>query len=489
MPDTLSFGDYTFPCKPKLHRDNDNELIFCWDYNKEKPTVFSTIKVATAGGEWSVGRGFTFNHILFTEAGMPEYFSGEVINAAMQCVPMNAPVEVWMESSPKGARGPMHRTFKNALHGLNDWKAIYPLFTDHDEYQREPGVGEPTEPVNDFERELVERYKCNVQQLMFARWVVKNKFAEGKDDPIDSFHEEYPVDPYRCWLVQGSMYFPARVVAEGLEQAREYADPESPRYIPIRKVNVHYSPEKTTINNSKFGDWNLIEDPIKLPGHSYAIYGDPASGKRGGNLSVATVWHREYNGKLRNIGYFMKRVSIPKFAQEIYGMWRYFGMPWVIPENNNHGSGLILMLDRLGVHNIWRMRRSDKGKIYPGYEPDYGFITDKYTRPRALSLLTDAMEVGNNNPESRYAIWIPFVTFWDQANSFVFNKAGKPEGEGGINDDFVTNAWMAAYTHFDKKGIQIQEVFEDETWETGQEIPNPGINDLFPKDKLLVGKS
>jgi hypothetical protein len=496
MPSTVTVGDYTFPTKPKLYRDNDNELIFCWDYDKESPTEFSTITAATAKGEWSVGRGFTFHHILFSEAGMPEYHNGEVFNAAMQCLPTTG--EAWMESSPKGAAGPMYRYFKDALNLRNNWTAHFERFTDHPEYARKPAPGESTEPMNEFERELMEHYGCNVEQMLFARWKVKNALSDGSTNPIDAFHEEYPIDPDRCWLVQGDMYFPVEIVTEGIERARNYMNPTRPEYIPLKKYTVYHGwrgSEPERIVEEKLGLWHFIEMP-RLgrdrnpdPRHQYAIMADPAEGKQGGDHSIASVWHKEVGEKLRNIGYFKAVCTVPEFAFQIKVIWNLFGQCLVAPEINNHGHGLVLALRRLGVHNIYRMKKKDKGSMYPGMEALFGFETNKYTRPRALEVLTESMLVESNNPDSQYAIWSPFPELWEQYRTFVYNSNGRPEAAGTNEDDYVTNAWIAAYVFFDQGGIGITEMARTETrMVTGDVIPLPTINEIFSTNRRKTGK-
>lgn len=487
MPETVSIGDYVFPCKPKLYRDNDNELVFCWDYKKENPQEFSTITVATARGEWAVGRGFTFWHILFTEAAMPEYHNGETINAAMQCLAPSG--EVWMESSPKGAAGPMYRYFKDALNHHNDWIPIFSKYTDFPQYTREAKPGEKTEPVNEFERELIEKYDCTTEQMLFARYVVKNKMAEGKTDPIEAFHEEYAIDPDRCWLVQGDMFFPVNVVTSGIDKARDYMDPESPWYVPFTTYNVEHDwGSKHEIKTSKMGAWRFCEGPRRdthtgliKPGNIYGIVADPASGKLNGNNSLATVWHKEWGKPLRNVGYFKDKVTVPTFARQIFAMWKWFGMPLTIPELNNHGHGLVMELRRLGIYNLYRMKKRDKGRIYSGYEDEYGFETGSRTRPRALALLTESLEIQHSNPESRHGIWSPWPEFWEQHRTFVYNTSGKPEAAASNEDDFVTNAWIAAYVFFDEgSGLANEEpVLGDEGLVFGEELPMPDINDLF----------
>jgi hypothetical protein len=494
MPAAVTVGDHTFPTKPKLYRASDNELIFVWDWKKENPQEFSTITLATAGGEWSIGRGFTFDHILITEAGMPEYHNGQAFNAAINALIPGG--EAWMESSPKGAAGPMYRYFKDALNQLNDWIPHFPRFTDYPQYRRELKPGEPAEPVNEFEQELMEKYDCDLEAMLFARFMVKNKMAEGKQDPIEAFHEEYPIDPDRCWLVQGDMFFPVEVVTAGIERARRMMDKESPEHIDTTRYRVYHAWEsKHEIREEKLGPWHLIEMPKRdprtksiLPGNIYAITADSAKGGKDGDSSVAAVWHKEWGRPLRNIGFYKDKVTVPRFARQIFAVWKWFGMPLIIPESNFHGEGLILALQRLGIHNIYRMRKRDQGRLYSGFEAHLGFESNKHTRPRALELLTESTEIAHSNPESRYGLWSPFPEFWDQARTFVYNASGRPEAAPGSEDDYVTCAWIAAYCFFDERsGLAASEPSAgDEGLVLGQEIPPADISYGFknkPKKK------
>ena len=507
MPDAVQIGDVKVPVKPKLYRDNASKghIVFCWDWQKGKDAqVFSTIEAGTANGKWSVGRGSHPDMVLFTEAGMPEYHDNLTFNAVMSSIRKHT--VVIMESSPYGAGGPMWEKFqgaswKNFMPGgggkSNDWVAHFPTFKDEPTYVMEPARGEDVNPQNEFEEELIERYSCTVKQMLFARWTVRNAMAnDPATNPYDYFHQEFPVDPIRCWLVRGDKFFDSQMLASRMERSQVYCLDKTnttfrhPKYVPLalhrRRMKVSYA-GRAFINEASAGAWQILETPkaekaeignFNVYGKvhkskSYLVTADPAAG---GDDSAIMIFDKTALGPDKAIALFKDKISIPDFARNCFAAWEWYGKPLFMHENNNHGHALTLQLLNLGMPEsaFFRMQKYDRNSRSRDFVDGFGFNTNAVTKPRMLNLLYEMLQTEFEDENNENGLWIPFADFWIQAMNFVSDK-GKLKGTGHTADDLVICAAMAAYAMYNERAVRAPQLEADIDWhelKEGQLVPS-----------------
>jgi hypothetical protein len=502
MPDAVELSGKKIPIKPVLFRDNSSKghIIFCWDYSKGKNAkVFSTIEAGSANSDWSTGRGSHPDAVLFTEAGLPEYHDGSTFDAVMSS--LRNDTAITMESSPFGAGGPMWEKFMSAdwssfmpgsRPATNDWIAHFPTFKDYPDYRREPTDGEDINPQNEFEEELIERYRCSIKQMLWARWKVRNTLASDNSErnPYDTFHQEFPVDPMRCWLVAGNKFFDGQMLASRMERAQVYCSVDNTHGHPgyKRLVTLHRRRARTTrtgnmyIEKASAGAWQFVECPEhprdaaygEVAKHrTYLITADPADG---GDDSAMMIWDKTAMNADRCIALYKNKVSIVDFAKNCFAAWQWFGKPLFMHENNNHGHALTLALTNMGMSQsaFFRMQKSDEGRLSRSFSDRLGFTTSAPTKPRILNLLWQMLQTEYENPESDYGLWIPFVDFWVQATNFV-NEKGKLKGSGKTSDDLVMCAALAAYAMYNERAVRApvrtdEKVFHE--LEIGQLVPH-----------------
>lgn len=156
------------------------------------PEFDSTSIIATAGSV-EVGRGDTYSDFHGSEVAFwPD--AERILAGAMQG---GSPATV-LESTPNGAQGWFYDRCMEALAGQGGWKLhFYPWWWD-DGYRipLEPGEVLAYTPE---EQTLVERHGLSAEQV---------KWRRGKQVELKAlFLQEYPEDPYTCFLTSGASYF------------------------------------------------------------------------------------------------------------------------------------------------------------------------------------------------------------------------------------------------------------------------------------------
>ena len=156
------------------------------------PEFDSTSIIATAGST-EVGRGDTYTDFHGSEVAFwPD--TERIIAGAMQG---GSPSAV-LESTPNGAQGWFYDRCMEALGGGGVWRLhFYPWWWD-DAYRLPLEPGETLDYADD-EQVLAERHTLAPEQIKWRR----QKQAELKG----LFVQEYPEDPYTCFLTSGTSYF------------------------------------------------------------------------------------------------------------------------------------------------------------------------------------------------------------------------------------------------------------------------------------------
>lgn len=173
-------------------------------YANAKVTTYpdrqSRARIATVGGHASrnsagkkKGRGGSNTDIHGTEVAFWPDVSG-VMSAAMQA---GSP-RIVLESTPNGMAGAFYEWVLQALDGLGIWKILFYEWWWDDNYQLPLDPGETLTYTPD-EQSLVEQHGLAPEQIKWRR-------AKQAELPHE-FAQEYPEDPYACFLASGTSYF------------------------------------------------------------------------------------------------------------------------------------------------------------------------------------------------------------------------------------------------------------------------------------------
>jgi hypothetical protein len=168
-------------------------------YANAKLTTYDALdsegSIATVGGQAGKkkGRGGSVTHIHGSEVAFwPDAES--VMAAAMQA---GNPAIV-LESTPNGMTGWFYERCMEALAGDSIWTLHFFPWWDDDEYRIPLGQGETFDYTED-EAALVDAHGLDAEQIAWRRLKLR--------ELPHTFAQEYPEDPYSCFLSSGNSFF------------------------------------------------------------------------------------------------------------------------------------------------------------------------------------------------------------------------------------------------------------------------------------------
>jgi hypothetical protein len=181
------FYDY-LPTSLRPERGLDNATTTTY------PATGSEITIATAGSG-NIGRGGTYNRVHGSEVAF--WKDPDAIMAGiMQGV--SASGRIVLESTPNGAQGWFYDRCMEALNGDSVWTLHFYEWWWDDNYRIALDDGE-TIVYSDDERQLADKHNLSPEQIKWRR-------AKQRELP-HTFKQEYPEDPYSCFLTSGNSYF------------------------------------------------------------------------------------------------------------------------------------------------------------------------------------------------------------------------------------------------------------------------------------------
>lgn len=158
------------------------------------PRTKSMVYIGTAGNT-NQGRGGTYSHVHGSEVAFWKD-AGKTLSGLMQGVPKDG--SIILESTPNGARGWFYQQCMDALDGKGIWTLHFYAWWWDDRYRLPLEPGEVLGYTPD-EQALVDEHELSPEQI---------KWRRGKIDELhESFKQEYPEDPYSCFLASGNSYF------------------------------------------------------------------------------------------------------------------------------------------------------------------------------------------------------------------------------------------------------------------------------------------
>lgn len=164
-------------------------------YSNDRLTTypgFGESVIATAGNK-NAGRGGTYTHIHCSEVA---FFKDA--DAIMAGILQGGDPHIVLESTPNGAQGWFYNACMEALDGSSAWHLHFFPWWIEPQYRTALAVGEPLY-LTDEETALVDKHGLTAEQIKWRR----SKQRELKH----LFAQEYPENPYDCFLRSGLGYF------------------------------------------------------------------------------------------------------------------------------------------------------------------------------------------------------------------------------------------------------------------------------------------
>jgi len=308
-------------------RANVRQIVF--------PEIDSEYRVESASDR-NAGRGLTAQNLHCSEVSRWPGDAGEVLAGLRACLAPGG--ELVLESTPNGAGGCFYEEWTRALEtGLV--RHFFPWWLEAG-YR----VETPVLSLTMEESELVERERLDLRQIGFRREMRANLRGMAVQEMVE--------DAESCFRVTGEMYFDRDAVEERILEA-----PAALR----------------TARNGQLEYWLP-----RVAGNKYLIAVDPAGGGAEGDCSAIEVLDLDTGMQCAE---FAGHVGGLELAELVAALGGEFNQARVVVERNNHGSGVLLMLqDHLKY-----------GPVYRGRDGQMGWLTSSVSRPQMLGRLAAAL--------------------------------------------------------------------------------------------------
>lgn len=415
-------------------------------YSSKREIVFedigSKIFIGTAGSV-GFGRGTTINLLHCSEFAFWEK-PEELLPSLLETVPKDNGVIIY-ETTANGYNHFHDDYLVSTKTNETDMKLnqiAYPHFYrwfDHPEYHfdLEPEeVDYVTQSLTDDEKNMIKVYDLTVNQISWRR----SKQASLKE----KFMQEYPEDDISCFIASGKPFFDRQI---------------------IKSIGVWLEENKVDEWKKRQMDDKITIFKERLPDQQYILCVDPAEGNPQSDNSSAYVLRLNKEPIfIEQCAEISDRLSMPKFYRLIYHLGALYGHPRLVIERNNHGHLL----------NYWAANgyMQDQIKVLDSYPNIYhskdgkpGFMTTSTTRPLILDNLAELLR---NNMLVIYS-----RTWLDQALSFIYNNAGRPEAQSGKKDDSIVSTAVGCFVLVHEKQTSSFSFVNKDIFGVGQNIEQP----------------
>jgi hypothetical protein len=346
-----------------------------------------------------------------------------------------------IESTAEGVGNFFHSTWVEAAAGRSLWRPVFLSWKDDPNNvarvtKREE---EQWEFLDAEERRIWEEHKLSLGQLKWRRQQIASPdMMRPGIDPIDVFHQEYPLTPDEAFLASGKSFFllPSLVALETspkgtkkpLAAGEIYAPPGS---TDRKKTDwSKITPSFRALNHGALSVWEM-----PVPGADYVIGADVAEGLEHGDRSVAWVLRRD---TLKYVARYKTQGLDPdQFGVQCALLGWLYNEALVGIEHNGPGLAANSALTRIHYKRKWFDR--DLGKTGEQATGQYqGWRTTAANRPTMLWRLEEEIRSAT--------IDMPAADFFDEAKTFQIVN-GRPEAIVGKHDDEIMSAAITLQMH------------------------------------------
>lgn len=349
----------------RTSRANVRQIVF--------PVLDSQYRVVSAG-ERNAGRGMTAQNLHCSELARWPGDPAETLAGLRAALAPDA--EEILESTPDGIGGCFYDEWQSAAES-GMVQHFFPWWMERS--YRATGV-DPNS-LSEEERELIERHQLSLAQIAFRRKIRANFRGLAR--------QEFAEDPESCFRASGESVFELEAVERRLASA--------PAPIEVRRN----------------GELELWLPPV--PGKRYLVAVDPAGGGSEGDYSAAEVLEME---TALQCAEFAGHVGGLELAGLVADLAREYNVAWLVVERNNHGSGILSLLE-----SVCHYPRCYRQAGQPGW------LTNSVSRPAAIGRLNASLIDQPDRFMSRKLL--------GECRSFVRMPDGSTGARAGTHDDRV----------------------------------------------------
>jgi hypothetical protein len=195
---------------------------------------------------------------------------------------------------------------------------------------------------------------------------------------------------------------------------------------------------------------SIFQEPLR--GHGYVIGADVAEGLEHGDYSCGMVLDVE-TGLL--VATWHDKTDPDLFGEQLAILGRFYNTALIGVEINNHGHVTVTALRRIGYPRIFRRRQV--GQITEGFAPQYGWHTNRVSKPKMIEGLNTALREGTLGIRCEYTL--------AELRTYVreYTQGGTVRMHGSPHDDRVM-ALAIAVQMLDYTFVEHEEEKRDDRW-------------------------
>lgn len=429
-------------------------------YSSKREIVFedigSKIFIGTAGSV-GFGRGTTINLLHCSEYAFWEK-PEELLPSLLETVPKDNGIIIY-ETTANGYNH-FHDDYLIATKTTDMDRRInqiaYPHFYrwfDHPEYRFKLEQAEEDyikSSITEDESSMMKVHHLDYGQIMWRR----SKQSSLKE----KFMQEYPEDDISCFIASGKPFFDRQI---------------------IKSIGIW-------LEENKVDEWKKMQMENKITifkefksGEQYILCVDPAEGNpQSDNSSGYILRLNKEPIFIEQCAEISDKLPMPRFYRLLYHLGALYGYPRLVIERNNHGHLLNYwatngyMQDQIKILDSYP-------NIYTGKDGKPGFMTTSTTRPLILDNLAELLR---NNMLVLYS-----RTWLDQALSFIYNDAGRPQAQAGKKDDSIISSAIGSFILIHEKQTSSFSFVNKDMFGVGpSDQPKPSVYD---KQKLIYDEN
>ena len=328
---------------PPVEKDSDDILSF--------KGLNSSMIFTTAGGKLG-GRAATYTTVHASEIAHWPKDPGPIIGSILPSIPQFPAGEIDMESSPKGAAGPLYEYYGDAKIGANEWDYTFWEWWKQEEYRRR--VPQGFEPTIEESR-LLSKHHLDLEQIAWRRWTkqeMKRTATLGIQDSGGLFPQEYPEDDISCFMAGTDIVIDSEALTTYIARI-----------------------EEPFVSEEGWDIWEKWQ-----PGDPYVITADPSRGKS--DWGAAHIINFKTNSVVARLHV---RVIPSHFTDLLYKGAKMYGLPLMVIETPGPGEEVIgrIQSPPFNYPNLYYHLNEVTGKI--SNEP--GWPQNQHTRTLVIGAL------------------------------------------------------------------------------------------------------
>jgi hypothetical protein len=349
----------------RTSRDNTRQIVF--------PEIDSQYRVVSAGDR-NAGRGMTIQNLHCSELARWPGDPAEILAGLRAAMAPEA--ELILESTPDGIGGCFHEEWQKAAE-TGIVRHFFPWWME----RRYRAEAVEKASLTQEECDLMARHHLDLEQIAFRRQVRANFRGLAR--------QEYAEDEESCFRASGDSVFE------------------------LAAIEARFSELVPGWEQRRNGELEIWLPPVSSKEYLVAV--DPAGGGSEGDYSAAEVLELETGFQCAEFAGHVGGLELARLVTELAAEYNH---AWLVVERNNHGSGVLALIDTVCHYD----------RIYRrGEEP--GWLTTSVSRPAILGRLDAGLVDQPQCFMSRKLL--------GECRSFVRLPDGRTGARAGTHDDRV----------------------------------------------------